>query len=90
MNDGRSIVPVGLDRSAKLEPRVPPPVFWTQNPCFLEFTDRDALQNPDNKEVPCKILLDKELRVVSASVGSFRLTGGAKRACRDDDWKKDF
>jgi hypothetical protein len=90
LNDGRSIAPVGLDRSAKLEPRVPPPIFWTQIPCFLEFTDRVALQNIENKEVPCKIFLDKELRDVSVSSGSFRLDGGAKRTCRNDDWKEDF
>ena len=53
--------------------RVPPPILWTQNPCFLEFTDRVALQNIENKEVPCKIFLDKELRSVSASTGRFRL-----------------
>jgi hypothetical protein len=67
---------------AKLEHRVPPPIFWAQNPCFLEVTDRVALQNIENNEVPCKIFLDKELRDVSVSVGSFRLTGGAKRTCR--------
>jgi hypothetical protein len=55
---------------------VPPPVFWTQIPCFLEVTERVALQNIENKEVPCKIFLDKELRGISASVGCFRLTGG--------------
>jgi hypothetical protein len=61
-----------------------------QIPCFLEFTDRVALQNPDNKEVPCKILLNKELSGVSASLGRFRLEGGAKRTCRDDDLKEEF
>jgi hypothetical protein len=41
-----------------------------------------ALQNIENKEVPCKIFQDKELRAVSASSGSFRLKGGATRTCR--------
>jgi hypothetical protein len=67
--------------------RVPPPIFWTQNPCFLEFTDRVALQNIENKEVPCKIFQDKELRRL---FGHFRLEGGAKRTCRDDELKEDF
>ena len=40
-----------------------------------------ALQNIENKEVPCKIFQDKELRAVLASVGGFRLTGGVKRTC---------
>jgi hypothetical protein len=70
---------VGLDRPAKLEHRVPPPILWTQIPCFLEVTGRVALQNIENNEVPCKIFLDKELRDVLASAGGFRLTGGAKR-----------
>jgi hypothetical protein len=35
-----------------------------QNPCFHEVTRGVALQNPHNKEVACKILLDKELRAV--------------------------
>jgi hypothetical protein len=42
-----------------------------QNTCFLWFTDMGALQNIDNKEVPCKIFLDKELWATSASAGSF-------------------
>jgi hypothetical protein len=67
-----------------LAPRVPPPIFWTQNPCFLEVTDRVALQNIENNEVPCKIVQDKELRAISASADSFRLEGGAKRTFRDD------
>ena len=75
---------VGLDMTTKLEHRIPPPIFWAQNPCFLEFTGRVALQNIENNEVPCKIFLAKELRDVSASAGSFRLEGGAKRAYRDD------
>jgi hypothetical protein len=37
-----------------------------------------ALQNSHNKGVACKIVQDKELRDVSASVGSFRLKGGRK------------
>jgi hypothetical protein len=37
-----------------------------------------ALQNRHNKGVVCKIVQDKELRDVSASVGSFRLKGGRK------------
>jgi hypothetical protein len=90
LNGRRPTVPVGLDRPAKLEPRVPPPVFWTQIPCFLELTDRVALQNIENNEVPCKIFLDKELRDVLASAGSFRLQNGAKMTCRDDDLKEDF
>jgi hypothetical protein len=49
-----------------------------QNPCFLEFTDRVALQNPQNKGVPCKIVQDKELRDVLASADRFRLTGDTK------------
>jgi hypothetical protein len=61
-----------------------------QIPCFLEFADRVALQNIENNEVPCKIFLDKELRDILASVGSFRLKGGAKRTCRDDELKEDF
>ena len=48
-----------------------------------------ALQNIDNKGVPCKIFLAKELRDVSASIGRFRLEGGAKRTCRDD-WRESF
>ena len=55
-----------------LEDRIPPPLFCTQNPCFLEVAGRVAPQNPDNNEVPCKIVQDKELRAVSASAGSFR------------------
>jgi hypothetical protein len=38
-----------------------------------------VLQNIENKGVACKIFQDKELREVMASVGRFRLTGGAKR-----------
>jgi hypothetical protein len=81
---------IGFDRPAKLDLRVPPPIFWTQNPCFLEFTDRVAPQNIENNEVPCKIVQDKELRAVSASDGSFRLTGGAKRTYLDDDLKENI
>jgi hypothetical protein len=44
---------------------------------FLEVTDRDALQNIENKEVPCKIVQDKELRDVLASPSLFRLKSGA-------------
>jgi hypothetical protein len=73
---------VGLGVTAKLEHGVPPPILWTQNPCFLEVTGRVALQNIENKEVPCKIFLAKELRDVLASVDGFRLEGGAKRTCR--------
>jgi hypothetical protein len=60
----------------------PSPIFCKQIPCFLEFTGRVAPQNRENKEVPCKILQDKELRGVSASSGSFRLKDGAKRTRR--------
>jgi hypothetical protein len=35
-----------------------------------------ALQNRENNEVPCKIVQEKELCVLLASVGSFRLEGG--------------
>jgi hypothetical protein len=80
----------GTGAPAKLEDRVPPPILWTQNPCFLEVTGRVALQNIENKEVPCKIFLAKELRAVSASTGRFRLDGGAKRAYQNDDLKEDF
>jgi hypothetical protein len=76
--------------TTKLEHRLPPPILWTQNPCFLEFTGRVALQNIENNEVPCKIFLAKELRGVSASVNRFRLEDGAKRRCRDDGLKEDF
>jgi hypothetical protein len=69
---------VGLDMTTKLEHRVPPPIFWTQNPYFLWFTGRDAPQNIENNEVPCKIFPAKELRAVSASVGSFWMEGGAR------------
>ena len=55
--------------STRLAPRVPPPIFLAQNPCFLELTGRVALQNIENKEVPCKIFQDKELRAVLASFG---------------------
>ena len=79
---------IGLDVTAKLAPRVPPPILWAQNPCFLEVTRRVALQNIENKEVPCKIFQDKKLRAVSASSGSFRLKGGAKRTCPDDVCRK--
>ncbi len=65
---------------------IPPPLFWMQNPCFHEVTDRVALQNIENKEVPCKIFLDKELRDVSASASSFRLKDGVP----DDDLQEDF
>jgi hypothetical protein len=34
---------VGLDMTAKLVHRVPPPLFWMQIPCFLEVTGRVAL-----------------------------------------------
>jgi len=68
--------------TAKLERKVPPPVFWEQNPCFLEVTGRVALQNIENNEVPCKIFLVKELRDISASVGQFRLEDGANRTYR--------
>ena len=61
-----------------------------QIPCFLELTGSVALQNPDNKEVPCKIVLDKELGDVLASSGSFRLECGAERRCRNDDLKEEF
>jgi hypothetical protein len=79
---------VGLDVTTKLEHRVPPPILWAQNPCFLWFTGRVALQNIENNEVPYKIFQAKELRAVSASVGRFRLEGDAKRACRDDVCRK--
>jgi hypothetical protein len=69
---------------------LPPPILWTQNPCFLEVADRVALQNIENNEVPCKIFQDKELRDVLASVGSCRLQCGAKRRHRDDDLKEYF
>jgi flagellar biosynthesis regulator FlaF len=69
---------------------VPPPVFWAQNPCFLEVTGRVALQNIENKEVPCKIFLAKELRAVLASPSLFRLKSCAKKRHRDDDLKEDF
>jgi len=64
---------VGLDMTTKLEHRIPPPIFWAQNPCFLEFTGRVALQNIENKEVPYKIFPAKELRDIS---GRFRLECG--------------
>src|ERR1035437_4806678 len=50
----------------------PPPILWTQNPCFLRVTRRVALQNIENNEVPCTIFQAKELRDVSASAGHFR------------------
>jgi hypothetical protein len=75
---------LGVDRTAKLAPRVPPPILWTQNPCFLDVADRVPLQNIENKKVPCKIFLDKELRDVSTSVGSFQLKDGSMRTYRDD------
>jgi hypothetical protein len=34
---------IGLDVTAKLVHRVPPPLFWMQNLCSLEVTDRVAL-----------------------------------------------
>jgi len=34
---------VGLDGPAKLIHGVPPPILWTQNPCFHEVTRRVAL-----------------------------------------------
>jgi len=37
-----------------------------------------SLQNLDNKEVPCKIVQDRELRDVSPFDGSSRLRCGAK------------
>src|ERR1035437_390891 len=75
---------VGLDMTTKLVHRVPPPILWAQNPCFLEVARRVALQNIENNEVPCKIFQAKELRAVSASFGRFRIEGGAKRTYRDD------
>jgi hypothetical protein len=69
---------------ARVTDGVPPPVFWLQNLCFLDVTDRGALQNIENKEVPCKIFQDKELQEFTASVGSFRLKGGAKKTYRDN------
>jgi hypothetical protein len=69
---------VGLNMTTKLEHRVPPPILWMQNPCFLEVARRVALQNIENNEVPCKIFPAKELRAVSASVGSFWMEGGAR------------
>ena len=69
---------VGLVMPSKLAPRVPPPILWTQNPCFLELTGIVALQNIENKEVPCKIFLAKELRDILASVGRFRLENGGE------------
>ena len=56
---------------------------------FLEVTDRVSPQNIENKEVPCKIVQDKELRGVLASGDRFRLEYDAKRACRDD-WREGF
>jgi hypothetical protein len=53
---------VGLDMTAKIVHRIPPPIFWTQIPCFLGFTGRVAPQNRENKGVPCKFVQDKELR----------------------------
>jgi hypothetical protein len=78
-----------LDRLAKLEHPVPPPRLWTQIPCFLELADRGSPQNIENKEVPCKIFLNKELRAVSASAGSFRLKA-ARRGHDGDELKNDF
>jgi len=46
-------------------------------------------QNIENKEVPCKIFLNKELRAVSASAGSFRLKA-ARRGHDGDELKNDF
>jgi hypothetical protein len=63
---------------------LPPPILWTQNPCFLEVADRVTLQNIENNEVPRKIFQDKELRVVLASPSLFRLKCGAKMRCRED------
>jgi hypothetical protein len=68
----------------------PHPYSWIQNPCFLEVTDRVALQNIENKGVPCKIFQNKELRAVLASPSLFRLKSGAKRRHRDDDLKDYF
>jgi hypothetical protein len=50
----------------RLPCRVPLPIFCKQIPCFLKFTGRVALQNRENKEVPCKIFQDKELQTISA------------------------
>jgi hypothetical protein len=72
-------VTVGLDVSAKLEHRVPPPVFCKQNLCFLEVTGIVALQNIENNEVLYKIFLSNELRDVLAAAGRFWLTDNAKR-----------
>jgi hypothetical protein len=43
-----------------------------QIPCFHKLTGRVAPQNRQNKGVICKIVQDKELRVVFASVGGLR------------------
>jgi hypothetical protein len=68
----------------------PHPYFGRNPLVFLGFTGRVALQNIENNEVPCKIFLAKELRAVSATVGSSRLKGGAKKTCGEDDLKEEF
>jgi hypothetical protein len=69
---------------------LPPPLLWTQNPCFLEVTDRGALQNLHNKGVTCKIVQDKELRDVLVSFGRLWMKNGVKANCRDYDLKENF
>jgi hypothetical protein len=59
-----SDVPPGVWSVATAKPvrrHLPPPVFWTQNPCFHEVADGVSLQNIHNKGVICKIVQDKEL-----------------------------
>jgi hypothetical protein len=50
-----------INKTAQYMTYPPPPVFWTQNPLFLEVTDMVALQNSHNKGVARKIVQDKEL-----------------------------
>jgi hypothetical protein len=48
--------------TVKLHPTsTPPPVFWTQNPCFHELTGSVALYTLHKKGVARKIVQDKEL-----------------------------
>jgi hypothetical protein len=68
----------------------PPPILWAQNPYFLEVTGRDALQNIENKEVPCKIFQDKELRDVFGLWRPLSADRRREETCRNDGLKEDF
>jgi hypothetical protein len=54
-----------------------------QNPLFLEVTDRVALQNPHNKEVPYKIFQNKELAAFLRTIGEKAPENDCATRCRN-------